>query len=119
MTMYRAAGLRQISPGDAMARVHRGDAVLLDVREEHEFAAGHAPDAVWLPLNRVRGGAVPSQAGRRAVLCVCKMGGRSEQAAELLAGRGIDVLTVAGGMDAWAQAGLPVRNARGQRGQVV
>ena len=119
MTIPSSVGARLITPGEAMVRARRGDAVLLDVREEHEYAAGHAPDAAWLPLDRIRHGAVPHGGTRRPVLCVCRSGGRSAQAAQLLARRGLEALSVSGGMQAWAQEGLPVRDARGGRGRIA
>jgi rhodanese-related sulfurtransferase len=81
-------------------------AVLLDVREDDEWAEGHAPDAIHVPLARV-GGAAGRFAGQ-AVLTVCRSGTRSGRAAKTLAAAGVDVRNVAGGMSAWASAGLPV-----------
>ena len=83
--------------------MQRGGAVLLDVREYEEWSAGHAPDAVHVPLARV------SEAAQRfagqQVLTVCRGGNRSAQAATALVGAGIDVRNAAGGMSAWAAAG--------------
>ncbi len=83
------------------------DAVLLDVREADEWAAGHAPQAIHIPLGELteRVGELPE--GRR-VLVVCHAGGRSARATAWLVGNGIDALNVDGGMLDWARAGLPV-----------
>jgi len=91
-------------------------ALLLDVREDDEWQAGHAPHAEHVPLATVE-----SAAGRftgRKVLTVCRSGGRSAKAAEALAAAGVDVANVAGGMTAWAAAGLPVVRDDGSPGQV-
>jgi len=69
-------------------------AVLLDVREDEEWSAGHAPDAVHLPLARVSE-AAQRFAGQR-VLTVCRSGARSGRAAKTAAA-GVDVCNVAGG----------------------
>ncbi|MEV6210132.1 rhodanese-like domain-containing protein [Kitasatospora sp. NPDC051914] len=96
-----------------------GEAVLLDVREREEFAAGHAPAAVWLPLIALAAGAeLPTPAGR-TVLAICRSGNRSQRAVDLLAARGVTAVNVAGGMYAWAGAGLPVVTAEGRDGQVI
>ncbi|WP_078610351.1 MULTISPECIES: MBL fold metallo-hydrolase [Streptomyces] len=86
-----------------------GDAVLLDVREPEEWAAGHAPGAVLAPLSGLTAGApLPQGVQDRALVVICRTGNRSRQAVELLVGRGIDAVDVTGGMGAWAEAGLPV-----------
>ena len=53
------------------------------------------------------------------VVAVCRSGNRSGKAAELLARGGIDVVNMAGGMTAWAAAGLPVVAADGSPGEIV
>jgi rhodanese-related sulfurtransferase len=90
--------------------------VLLDVREDDEWAAGHAPDAVHVALGRLRPDALPSA---RQLLLICRSGGRSAQATEVLRRAGYDAINVAGGMTAWAAAGLPVVRTDGRDGMVV
>ena len=87
------------------------DAVLLDVREDDEWAAGHAPGAVHLPLSGLvsRLHEVPDPPeGSDALTVVCRSGGRSAQAAAYLAQYGHAVRNAAGGMQAWAAAGKPL-----------
>jgi rhodanese-related sulfurtransferase len=80
---------------------------LLDVREDDEWAAGHAPGATHIPLGQLsdRATEVPRDT---TVYVVCRAGGRSARAAFALAGAGWDVLNVAGGMQDWAAAGRPM-----------
>lgn len=101
---------------DAQARAQAGEVLLLDVREPHEWDAGHAADAVHLPLSAFDLGAVPTD---RPVYAICRSGGRSAQATEALLGAGLDVTNVGGGMLAWAEAGLPVVASGGGAGQIV
>lgn len=77
---------------------------LLDVREDDEWQAGHAPDAVHVPLGELmaRVDEVPAD---RDVYVICRGGGRSEQAAKYLNHIGRTSLNVAGGMVAWQAAG--------------
>ena len=82
--------------------------LLLDVREDSEFAEVRAPGAVLIPMSQfqARFGELPTD---RPLLVVCHVGGRSAAAAGFLIRSGrTDVVNVAGGMDAWAGAGLPV-----------
>jgi len=105
-----------IFPSDA-AEAERQGALLLDVREAEEWEAGHAPGAVHLPLDAVTD-AAPSFRGQQ-VLTVCRSGGRSARAAKARAAAGVDVRDVAGGMTAWAGAGLPVIRDDGTPGEVI
>ena len=95
----------EVGPLDVAARQARG-AVLVDVREDDEWIAGHSPDAVHVPLGGV-GEAVSRFAGQQ-VLTVCRSGTRSGRAADALAAAGVDVRNVSGGMSAWVSAGLSV-----------
>jgi rhodanese-related sulfurtransferase len=83
--------------------------LLLDVREINEFAEVRAPGAVLVPTSAfmARLAELPAD---RPLLVVCHVGGRSAAVAGYLirAGR-TDVVNVAGGMEAWVRAGLPVR----------
>ncbi|MFJ9539098.1 rhodanese-like domain-containing protein [Streptomyces sp. NPDC101225] len=106
--------------GDGNAAAGGGDAVLLDVREPYEWQAGHAPRAVHLPLSALAAGAgLPARAQARPLVVICRSGNRSRRAAELLVTRGAQAVDVIGGMRDWAEAGLPVVDARGGNGTVA
>ena len=94
------------------------NAVLLDVRETDEWAAGHAPQAVHIPLGDLarRAGEFPAD---RPVVCVCRSGGRSLQAAVLLAERNFDVRNLDWGMRAWRDAEHAVVTPEGTPGHVI
>ena len=86
-------------------------AVLLDVREPDEWAAGHISGAVHVPMNAVPSrlanapDALPADA---PIVVVCKVGGRSAQVTAWLRSQGYDALNLDGGMLAWARAGRPM-----------
>ncbi|WP_405584265.1 rhodanese-like domain-containing protein [Streptomyces sp. NBC_01190] len=94
------------------------DAILLDVRENDEWAAGHAEGAVHIPMNEIvaRMGDVP-EGGR--VHVVCRVGGRSAQVTQYLIGQGVDAVNVSGGMLDWEAAGRPVVDGSGAEGYVL
>lgn len=86
-------------------------ALLLDVREPDEWAAGHAPGAELVPLQQVPSANLDT---RTPILTICRSGARSAQAAAFLSARGHDVANVEGGMNAWSSAGLPVAATHGR-----
>lgn len=83
------------------------DAVLLDVREADEWAAGRAPDARHLPMSELtaRIGEVPAE---DPLYVVCRSGGRSARVVAYLAGQGYPAVNVEGGMQVWAGHGRPL-----------
>ena len=95
------------------------DAYLLDVREDDEWAAGHAPGAHHLPMMEVpaRMAEVPADGD---VVVVCRMGARSAQVTAYLVNQGWDnVRNLDGGMEAWQSAGRPMVSEDGQPARVV
>ncbi|MFE3031973.1 rhodanese-like domain-containing protein [Streptomyces canus] len=105
--------MARITAAEAHERTGAGaEAVLLDVREWEEWAAGHAPGAEHAPLSELMaGGRLPEPAEGRPVITICRSGKRSRQAAELLTARGVDAVDVLGGMESWVRAGLAVEGA--------
>lgn len=93
-----------------------GGAALLDVREGYEWDAGHAPTASHLPMGQLSLDGLPEG---RPLLVVCHVGGRSAAATEALVRAGVEAVNVAGGMAAWARAGMPVVTDSGEPGSVV
>jgi rhodanese-related sulfurtransferase len=82
------------------------DLVVLDVREDHEWATGHIDGATHIPLAQI-----PARVGELdpsvRTLVICHLGGRSARATQWLHAQGHDVANVEGGMEAWEQAGRP------------
>ena len=84
------------------------DALLIDVREADEYAAGHAKGAVLIPLSEFASRIEEIDADRN-VHIICELGGRSAQACEYLEqARGLEATNVEGGTSAWRSAGLPM-----------
>lgn len=83
-------------------------AIVLDVREPGEFAAGHLPNARNIPLAELEKRVGDLPAGKPVLVC-CASGARSGRAISLLRKAGHEqVFNLAGGVQAWRQAGLPV-----------
>ncbi len=82
---------------------------VIDVREPSEWDAGHVAHALLVPL-----ATVPEHLERfdgTPTYVICRSGNRSGTACRFLLDQGIDAVNVAGGMLAWAAAGLPVETA--------
>jgi rhodanese-related sulfurtransferase len=93
-------------------------ATILDVREDDEWAAGHVAGSVHVPLSQLPGRAADIPPTDPLVV-VCKVGGRSAQVTAWLVGQGRDVVNLAGGLEAWADAGRPLVTDDGAPGIVA
>jgi adenylyltransferase/sulfurtransferase len=100
------APVPEIRAADLAARVARGEPlVLVDVREDHEWATGRIPGAVHAPLSRLDG-ALAALDPAREVVVYCAAGVRSQDAGRRLRAAGFErVLSLAGGILGWTAAG--------------
>jgi DMSO/TMAO reductase YedYZ molybdopterin-dependent catalytic subunit/rhodanese-related sulfurtransferase/glyoxylase-like metal-dependent hydrolase (beta-lactamase superfamily II) len=106
-----------VGPRAAKAMVD-GGALLLDVREADEWYAEHAPGAMFLPMGRVHA-RLDELPRDHPIVVVCRSGGRSAAVTASLRRSGFDAVNLAGGMCAWAAAGLPVVAGGSDPGLVV
>jgi rhodanese-related sulfurtransferase len=97
--------VQEIDVTEALRRVAAGSR-LVDVREQHEWDAGHAPQAAFLPMSALqeRWTEVAADDDDPAII-VCHSGYRSAQVADALERSGVPAVSLAGGMVAWAEAG--------------
>ncbi|MDD3353557.1 rhodanese-like domain-containing protein [Zoogloea sp.] len=107
-------GARGVSPAQATALINRNDAIVIDVRETAEFAAGHLLNARHIPA-----GELSNRLGElekfkdKPVILNCQSGGRSASACALLRKAGFtQVHNLNGGIIAWEQAGMPITKKR-------
>ena len=101
-----------ISTSDAVRLINQEKAVLIDVREPAEFAAGHAVGARNVPLSTLDGAkGLPSNKALPLVV-MCATGPRASRAAAQLRKAGYaQVHTLAGGSAAWREASLPIEKS--------
>ena len=102
--------IEQVSVADLKAAIEAGGRTVIDVREHFEYAAGHVPGAVHIPMHTipVRTDEIPTTGD---VYAICESGNRSWQVAAFLAQRGITVKNVHGGTGTWRMAGYPIETA--------
>lgn len=103
--------MNEVSPRDAQDRLKQG-ALLIDVREPHEYDEVHATGAVLMPLSSFpeQHASLPRDA---ELIMICRSGARSEQAGKFLLDVGYaNVTNLTGGTLAWIQDGLPTGDAQ-------
>ncbi len=97
--------LRDFTPEELEAALAKGDVILVDVREHPEHDAARIEGALCYPLSTFDPQALPEG----NIVLHCGVGRRSAMAAEQCAKAGVKIAGhLAGGINAWAQAGLPV-----------
>ena len=102
-----------LSPNGAVQLINREKAVVVDVCESEEFAAGHVAGARNIPLNQLDK-RLPEVVKNKAlpVVLVCQTGGRARRALEIAKGLGYDkAVVLGGGLGAWKEANLPLEKA--------
>lgn len=107
----------EVTAVEASALVTAG-APLVDVREHDEWCAGHVAGASLVPMSQVRARLEEIDSSRRFVI-MCRSGGRSAAVTQALRSLGLDAVNLAGGIRAWAAAGLPVVTDEGDPGTVT
>jgi len=99
-----------LSPSITVAELREqrpGQAQLVDVRSASEFASGHIPGAVNIPMDQIEGRIADLSADVPLVL-ICQAGTRARLTARLLEPCQRQMAVLEGGTSAWMQAGLPV-----------
>ena len=91
--------------GKAAAAVADQDAVVLDVRHDDEWAAGHADRAIHWDVDKLAAGEMPDIPKDKKVYTYCKAGARAAKAEELLKAAGWADVQAIGGLSDWEAAG--------------
>ena len=103
--------ITEISPQDAAAKLNRGEAVIIDVRDKDEWDEGHIPGATHISRGTIELDIEEKVPDSNAmIICHCGGGGRGALATESLQKMGYNnVRNMAGGFKAWKAAGLPTQ----------
>jgi rhodanese-related sulfurtransferase len=113
MPVLKGAGAGSLSAAQAVQLINREKAIVIDVCEPEEFAAGHVGGARNIPLGQLQE-RLPQVAKNKAVpvIMVCAKGGRASRAVGIAKGLGYDkAQALAGGLSAWREASMPVEKA--------
>ena len=110
LVMQAKAQITEVTLEQAQSKISESD-FLIDVREPQEFSQGHLPGAVNIPrgLLEFQIGDTPALSDRsKSLVLYCKSSGRAALSAQVLISMGYaNVVSIAGGIDAWVAAGLP------------
>lgn len=105
-----AGGVPSLSPAEAVTLINRSHAIVIDVRDDAEFASGHIADAKHIPLS-----SLPERLNElkkykdKTVLVNCQRGMRSAKACDILRKAEFTQLhNLQGGLEAWTAAKLPL-----------
>ncbi|MDI4632568.1 rhodanese-like domain-containing protein [Pelomonas sp. V22] len=103
-----------VAPAEAVRLINREKAVLIDVCEVEEFAAGHASGARNIPLSTLEGHKQLPSNKALPIVVMCQTGARAARAAGMLRKLGHEkAQPVAGGLKAWREANLPTERSAG------
>lgn len=110
MLQRSAGGVANLAPNEAVLLINRSNAVVLDVRDDAEFAAGHITDAKHIPLAQLDARIAEIRRFKDKPLLVTDQSGvRSGKACDILRKHEFSKLhNLQGGLNAWVQAKLPV-----------
>lgn len=106
-------GQSQVTVAEARRRTTEENAAILDVREPAEWRAAHIPGAIHIPLGELER-RLSELARDRPLVAACRSGSRSADATRLLRDQGYDAANLAGGIEAWQRAGLPIEPPAGE-----
>lgn len=108
----RSGGGAKVTAAQAVQLINREKAVLIDVSEPAEYAAGHVAGAKSVPLGGLEASTDLPKNKALPVVVVCPTGARAARAAGILRKLGFENPRVlAGGLAAWREANLPVEKA--------
>lgn len=103
-------GGQQLDSAEAVMKINREDAVVIDVREDAEVAKGRIPNAKHIPLGQLSSRLAELEKHKgKPIIVACRSGHRSAGACGILTKNGFEnVYNLSGGMIAWEQANLPL-----------
>jgi len=105
-----AGGAANLAPAEAVILINRNNVLVLDVREDAEFASGHITDAKHIPLAKLAERIKELEKFKdKPILVNCQAGVRSLKACDILRKHEFTKLhNLQGGLNAWIAAKLPV-----------
>jgi len=107
---HRLRGIKDVETVEALQLINHKNALVLDVREESEYKAGHILNAKWIPLGKLAERVGELERHReQPIVVVCRSGNRSASACSMLGKKGYtQAVNLAGGVVAWEKSNLPL-----------
>jgi rhodanese-related sulfurtransferase len=106
----RFRGIKEVSSAAALQLINHKNAIVLDVREPSEYDAGHVLNSKLVPLGKLKERVGELEKYKdQSIVVVCRSGNRSGTACFILGKQGFSqVYNLAGGVQAWQKANLPL-----------
>jgi len=103
-------GIQQVGPAEATRLINHLDALVLDVREDKEFAEGHIINSLHIPMSKVENQLEKLNKHKSSHIIVsCRSGSRSNSICGMLRKNGFENVTnLKGGLMAWQNANMPL-----------
>jgi len=104
-------GIKQIGPAEATRLINHEDALVLDVREDKEFAGGHIINSLHIPMAKVQDQLTKKLSKHKSspIIVSCRSGARSNSVCGVLKKNGFEnVANLKGGLIAWQNANMPI-----------
>lgn len=113
MSENRKAG-QSVTTSEATRLMNHNEALVVDIREQKEYAEGHIAGALNVPMSTFEKRASELEKHKdKPVIIVCKMGSTAGSVAKSLKKRGFaQVVRMAGGMMEWNSSGLPTKKGK-------
>lgn len=110
--LFGGSSANAVTVSEAQRQLHQDNALLVDVREDDEWQAGHVAGAQHIPLGNLADH-LDSLPHDRPLLLFCRSGGRSSRATTFLQQQGFtNASNVTGGVLAWQEQGLPLKRGK-------
>lgn len=97
-----------LSPARVTQLINRDNAVVIDLRNTDGYGSGHIIDAVSIPASTIKSSNKLEKFKTKPIILTCATGLDSQRTAPLLTKQGYNVFTLAGGLRAWKESGLPL-----------
>lgn len=103
-------GIKQVGPAETTRLINHEKAIVIDIREDKEFATGHIINSIHIPMDKVQERLAELEKHKSSAIIVsCRSGNRSNKICSLLSKNGFErVSNLKGGLIAWQNASMPV-----------
>ncbi|MDP2785183.1 MAG: rhodanese-like domain-containing protein [Sulfurimicrobium sp.] len=110
MVNRRISGIKEVGILEATQLINHHDALVLDVREDQEYAGGRIPQSKHIPLRQLSDRLHELEKFKnKPIIAICRSGARSGQGCSVLRKNGFEqVYNLNGGITSWQQANMPV-----------
>lgn len=102
--------MQELTVSDLKAKLDSAEIVLIDVREQDEWDAGHIATAKHNPMSAFDLTSLPTD---KEIWLICRSGNRSGRVGQFIEQNGLQAVNVLGGMKVWEQAGFDMESATG------